>query len=235
MDLDAWREPLPTIIPDDELKFVLIPPEIESAAILQLCLELNKYQYVCDANSVIQSALMVTMGGLHPGVLMYDHLVKGRPKGSPLIEFGTLGVSFYRELNNRFERPRVTAAASIEVANKTVLVIDDLGDTGGTLKYVEQSLLESGAHQILSMVLYLKPKAKRLCSVDFFFGEVAQETWIITPREQVETLIQRVPVWRERGSSEAECRRRLVELIGYPTYLVDHYLPQVYNQSNISQ
>ena len=46
MDLDAWREPLPTIIPDDELKFVLIPPEIESAAILQLCLELNKYQYV---------------------------------------------------------------------------------------------------------------------------------------------------------------------------------------------
>ncbi len=234
LDLDAWREPVPVAVPDDELKFVLIPPEVESAAILQLCREINSYQRQSDPDSVIESALMVTMGGLGPGVLIYDHLVKGCPPGLPAIEFGTLGVSFYRELGERFEQPRVTMPVSIEVADKTVLVIDDLGDTGGTLKYVDEYLQGLGARRVLNMVVYIKPEAKRLCSVDFHFGEVAQETWIITPREQVETLVQRVPTWRQRGASETECRRRLVELIGYPGYLVDHYLPWVYQQSDLS-
>lgn len=232
LDIDAWREPEPVVVPDDEMKFVLIPPEVESAAILQLCRELNDYQGSCDKGAMIESALMVTMGGLRPGVLIYDHLVKGRPQGLPVIEFGTLGVSFYRELGERFEHPEVTVPASIEVANKTVLVIDDLGDTGGTLKYVDEYLQGLGARGVLNMVLYMKPEAKLRCPVDFCFGEVTQETWIITPREQVETLVQRVPVWRQRGASEAECRRRLIELIGYPPYLVDHYLPGAYQQSS---
>ncbi len=63
LDLDAWREPVSVVIPDDDLSFVLIPPEVESAAILQLCRELNNYQTDCDPGSVIESALMVTMGG----------------------------------------------------------------------------------------------------------------------------------------------------------------------------
>jgi len=234
LDLDAWREPVSVVIPDDDLSFVLIPPEVESAAILQLCRELNNYQTDCDPGSVIESALMVTMGGLGPGVLIYDHLVKGRPPALPVIEFGTLGVSFYRDMDERFDRPRVSMPATIDVADKTVLVIDDLGDTGGTLKFVGEYLQGVGARRALNMVLYMKPKAKLVCSADFYFGEVAQETWIITSREQVETLVQRVPVWRRRGASESECRRRLVELIGYPTHLVDHYLPRVYQQAELS-
>ena len=44
----------------------------------------------------------------------------------------------------------------------------------------------------------------------------------------METLSKRVPVWRERGASEAECRRRLVDLIGYPPAIVDYYLPKAW-------
>jgi hypothetical protein len=74
----------------------------------------------------------------------------------------------------------------------------------------------------------MKPLAQQTCAADFWFGETPQDTWIITPRERVETMVKRVPVWKERGVSEAECRRRLVELIGYPETLVDYYLPQTY-------
>lgn len=229
LNLDAWRKPVVVAVPDDELEFILVPAEVEAAAILDMCCQVNAYQADCKQDSIIRSALMVTMGGLRPGVMIYDHLVKGQSAQMPPIEFGTIGVSFYRDLAVRHQQPVVTEPASISVEGRTVLVIDDLGDTGATLKFVEESLLGQGAHKILNMVLYVKPEAKSACHIDFSFGETSQSTWIITPREQVETLVQRVPVWKTRGASESECRRRLIELIGYPSYIVDQYLPMAYN------
>ena len=77
----------------------------------------------------------------------------------------------------------------------------------------------------------MKPKALELTGADFYFGEAPQDTWIITPRERVETLMKRVPVWKERGASIAECRRRFIDLIGYTEREVDYYLEQAYNDA----
>ena len=74
----------------------------------------------------------------------------------------------------------------------------------------------------------MKPMAIEKCPADFAFGEVHQDTWIITPREMVETMIKRVPVWRERGADQRECYRRLVDIIGYPPSLADYYLNQLF-------
>jgi hypoxanthine phosphoribosyltransferase len=230
LDLEAWRHPGQISIPDDELGFVLIPPEVESAAVFELCCRVNAYQQAQLGNeNIIQTALMLTMGGMAPGVLAYDHLVKGRGN-LPRIDFGTLGVSFYRDLGVRLAEPIVNMPVSIDIGGKSVLAIDDLGDSGGTLRFVCDYLYEKGANQVLTLVLYMKPEAQQTCPVDFYFGEVAQNTWIITARERVEVLVQRVPVWKARGASEEECRRRLLDLIGYPVYLVDHYLPRVYSR-----
>jgi hypothetical protein len=78
----------------------------------------------------------------------------------------------------------------------------------------------------------MKPAAMKTCGADFWFGETPQDTWIITPRERVETMVKRVPVWKERGASQQECYRRLVELIGFPVPLVDYYLPRSYEKSS---
>ena len=212
-EFEHWRQPEPVSIPDDELQFVLIPPEVEAYAVQDVCGQLRRYQQQTD--ETVESALMVTMGGLGPGVQAYDHLVRGRAAHEPNIAFGTLGVTFYKDVGMRHDKPAVVAEPTVAIAGKVVLVIDDLGDTGHTLRFVDEYLREKGARRVLNMVLYMKPQAKRLCPVDFSFGEVAQDTWIITPREQVEMLVQRVPLWRQRGASEKECRRRLVELIGY--------------------
>ena len=108
-----------------------------------------------------------------------------------------------------------------------MLVIDDLGDKGGTLKFLTQYIADEGAAQVLTLAVYMKPEAMRVCPADFSFGVVDQDTWIITPRETVETMVKRVPVWLERGADMAECRRRLVEIIGYPVSLADYYLPGI--------
>jgi hypothetical protein len=44
-------------------------------------------------------------------------------------------------------------------------------------------------------------------------------------------MVKRVPVWKSRGANVAECRRRLVDIIGYPQALTDYYLKKVFAAS----
>ena len=229
IDLDFWRRPEGVRVPDDELSFLLVPDAVESAACLELAWQVHDYQDQHQGTAEqVTKALMVTMGGLLPGVLLYDQLVEGRRPERPQIEFGTIGVSLYKGPGERYDNPLVQHGISINITGETVLVIDDLGDGGGTMQFLTGYVMDSGAHKVLNLALYMKPKALSVCAADFYFGETPQDTWIITPRERIETLMKRVPVWKERGADMAECRRRLVDLIGYTPREADHYLPRAF-------
>lgn len=233
VDLDFWRHPEGISVPDDELRFLLVPDLVESLAIGDVAQQVHEYQAAHSASpELITKALIVTMGGMLPGVLLYDHLVQGRAAKAPKIEFGTIGVSLYKGPGVRYDKPRVQHGISIPISGETVLLVDDLGDMGGTMKFLTGYIQDSGAHKALNLVLYMKPAAKETCCADFYFGETPQDTWIITPRERVETLVKRVPVWKQRGASEAECRRRLIDIIGYPAAVVEQYLPGVFALSD---
>lgn len=230
IDLEYWKAPVGVMVPDDELSFLLVPDAVESAMVFELSKQVHDYQRrYAGSTDQISKALIVTMGGMLPGVLLYDHLVEGRGIDQPKIDCGTVGVSLYKGPGVRHESPLVQHGISIAISGDTVLMIDDLGDCGGTMQFLSKYVLDSGARKVLNLALYMKPKAKQTCAADFWFGETPQDTWIITPRERVETMVKRVPVWKERGASESECRSRLVELIGYPESLVDYYLPLTYS------
>lgn len=233
IDVDFWRNPVGVSVPDDELSFLLVPDVVASVACLDLAKQVHAYQKQHENRpEQITKSLMVTMGGLLPSVLLYDHLVEGRAGGRtgeiPKIEFGTIGVSLYKGPGERYANPLVQHGISIPISGETVLVIDDLGDEGGTMQFLTRYIVDSGAHKVLNLALYMKPKAMALCGADFYFGETPQNTWIIMPRERVETLMKRVPLWKQRGASIAECRRRLVDLIGYSEQEVDYYLALAY-------
>jgi hypoxanthine phosphoribosyltransferase len=229
IDIDFWRAPEGIAVPDDELTFLLVPDAVESMAVFDLAQQVHRYQQEQAAGGApVTRALMATMGGMLPGILLNDHLAAGRPPDTPHIDFGTIGVSLYKGPNERRENPRVQQDVSIPVLGEVVLVIDDLDDRGGTLQFLSRYIAEKGAQSVLTLALYMKPMAARVCPADFFFGTVAQDTWIITPRELVETMVKRVPVWRDRGAEQSECYRRLVDLIGYPPALAAYYLEKLF-------
>jgi hypoxanthine phosphoribosyltransferase len=235
IDMDFWRKPQGISVPDDELDFLLVPDEVEARAIFAVAQQVHDYQRQHQGTAdAISKALIVTMGGMLPGVLLYDHLVDGRGAGVPKMGFGTIGVSLYKAPGVRYDSPRVQHGISTPISGETVLIIDDLGDVGGTMQFLLQYVKDSGARKVLSLALYMKPAALKTCGADFYFGETPQDTWIITPRERVETIIKRVPVWRERGADQPECRRRLVDLIGIPADLVDYYLPRAFQPESDS-
>ncbi|NDJ77868.1 MAG: hypothetical protein GYB65_16585, partial [Chloroflexi bacterium] len=178
----------------------------------------------------ITHAVMITMGALLPGVLLHDHLAWTLNKNIPPIAFGTLGVKYYAGPGQPLDEPRVIHPLSMDVSGRVVGVVEDLVDLGGTAHFVAQHLVEDhGARKIVLIAPYLKSTNVIEAMDVIYYGLVPKDTWIITPRERVETLIKRVPHWRDNGATLDECKANL-EKIGYPVYLLDTYLRATYER-----
>jgi hypoxanthine phosphoribosyltransferase len=229
INLDYWKEPEGVEVSHDDLRFLYIPDAVEALMIAEMAKAVNAYQIEnTDTGRQITKAVMITMGGLLPGVLLHDHLSYNPDTRIPRVEFGTLGVQFYEGPGKPLPSPRVIQELTIDVKGRVVGVVEDLVDLGGTAKFVSRYLSEHGARGTVLIAPFLKSKGIMDEMPVIYFGIVPKHTWIITPRERVETLIKRVPYWKRNGATVAECEANLLA-IGYPDYLVREYLATAYN------
>lgn len=228
IDIDFWRQPEGVEIAFDDLKFLYIPDQVEAMMIADLARQVYEYQVQhMETQHQITKAVMITMGALLPGVLLYDHLAYHPDKRLPSVEFGTLGVKYYAGPGQPLEKPIVIQDVTIDVRNQVVGVVEDLVDLGGTAKFVSEYLDQHGALDTVLIAPYLKSRNLIDEMRVIYFGFVPKDTWIITPRERVETLIKRVSYWHERGATQHDCHANLAA-IGYPEYLIDLYLPSAF-------
>jgi hypoxanthine-guanine phosphoribosyltransferase len=226
IDINFWREPEGVTIPFVDLKFLYVPDQVEALMVADIARQVYEYQ-IEHINDQITKAVMITMGALLPGVLLHDHLAYHPDKRIPAVEFGTLGVKYYAGPGQPLDKPIIVQDTTLDVRNQVVGVVEDLVDLGGTAKFVADYLDQHGARRTVLIAPYLKSRHVIDEMPVIHFGFVPKDTWIITPRERVETLIKRVPHWRERGATRAECRENLIA-IGYPEYLIDLYLLAAY-------
>ncbi len=228
IDVEFWKNPEGVALPGDKLKFLYIPDQVEAVMVGEIARSIYNYQVEnIGTGRQINKAVMITMGGLLPGVLLHDHLAWNPDKRIPQVEFGTLGVKCYAGPGQPLESPQVIQALTLDVTNQVVAVIEDLVDLGGTARFVAQHLKENGARHSVLIAPYLKNTNLANEMNVISFGVVPPDTWIITPRERVETLIKRVPYWRDQGASIEDCAENL-RAIGYAEYLIDLYLPLAY-------
>ncbi len=231
IDAEFWKQPTGIAVECDPLKFLYIPDHVMTFITAQMARMVYRYQIDNIATrQQITHAVMITMGGMLPGVLLHDHLAWTLNKNIPPIAFGTLGVKFYAGPGQPLDAPQILHPLSIDVAGQVVGVIEDLVDLGGTARFVAQHLRdERGARKIILIAPYLKNRILVEEMDVISYGIVPKDTWIIMPREKVETLIKRVPFWRDAGASLSTCEENLLR-IGYPHYLVDIYLRATYER-----
>lgn len=230
LDVDYWRNPQGVAVPQDKLKFLFIPDVVEAMMVADIARSVYAYQVKHQhTGNQITKAVMITMGGLLPGVLLHDHLAWNPDPRIPAVEFGTLGVQCYAGPGQPLENPRIIQDLTVDVQDHVVAVVEDLVDVGGTARFVSQYLLHKGARGVVLIAPYLKNTRLLSEMTVISFGIVPPDTWIITPRERVETLIKRVPYWRDRGASLADCEDNLTA-VGYPRYLIEPYLELAYRQ-----
>ena len=231
INADFWKNPTGVDVEFDSLKFLYVPDHVMTFIASQLARAVYRYQIENIATrQQITHAVMITMGGMLPGVLLHDHLAWTLNKNVPPIAFGTMGVKYYAGPGQPLDEPLIVHELSIDVTEKVVGVIEDLVDLGGTARFVAHYLKEErGATKVVLIAPYLKSVLSSEDMEVISYGNVPKDTWIIMPREKIETLIKRVPHWRDNGATLKVCEDNLLR-IGYPRYLLDIYLRATYER-----
>ncbi len=95
---------------------------------------------------------------------------------------GVVEVKFYKGIEERAERPIITQPLTVDVKGKSVLIVDDVVDSGRTLEIVTEQVRLRGAKSVRTAVLFYKPKS--IIKPDFYAQEVRE--WVVFPWELCE-------------------------------------------------
>ncbi len=118
----------------------------------------------------------VSRGGWPPARIMSDLLENSN--------IANMKVEFYKDIGVRSKKPRITQPVTADVTGKTVLVVDDVADSGHSLKVVANHLRGKGAREIKVCTIYLKPQS--IFRPDFYAKTTRK--WIIFPWERLEAI-----------------------------------------------
>ena len=129
---------------------------------------------------------------------------------------------FYLGVAETKEKPVLTQQVSMEVAGKKVLVVDEVADTGKSLKLVKEHIIEKGATEVKIATVYYKPWS--IVKPDYYERETS--CWIVFPWEIKETVRKLVKKCREKRKSIEEETAKLVKA-GISTELVERFLKEI--------
>src|SRR5664279_408833 len=179
IDAEFWKNPTGVEVEFDALKFLYVPDHVMTFISSQLARAIYRYQIDNIATcQQITHAVMITMGGMLPGVLLHDHLAWTLNKNIPPISFGTMGVKYYAGPGQPLDKPLIMHQLSIDVSDQVVGVIEDLVDLGATARFVAQYLKEErGARRIVLIAPYVKTKIADEDMEVIAFGNVPKDTW----------------------------------------------------------
>ena len=116
----------------------------------------------------------VSRGGWAPARIMSDLLENANT--------ASIRIEFYLAPGVTARKPVISQAVMVPVKGVNVLVVDDVSDTGESLKVAVEHLDVGGAKAIKTATLFYKPQS--IFKPDFFI--VQTEQWIIFPWERLE-------------------------------------------------
>jgi hypoxanthine phosphoribosyltransferase len=118
----------------------------------------------------------VSRGGWIPARVLCDLL------SAPVL--ANIGVEFYTDIGETKRRPRLTQPLSAEVSGKKVLLVDEVTDTGQSLKLAKEHIVKGGAKEVKTAIMYAKPRSV----IEPDYNEKKTSSWIVFPWETKETI-----------------------------------------------
>jgi hypoxanthine phosphoribosyltransferase len=140
----------------------------------------------------------VSRGGWIPARIMSD-LLGNRNLANVTAEF-------YVGVAETKQEPSITQTVSASVDDKKVLVVDDLADTGKSLKLVTAHLKNQGASEVRIATIYYKSWS--ITVPDYYEKETRR--WIVFPWEQNETVKKIVEKFIVSGRTVKEAKEKLI-------------------------
>jgi hypoxanthine phosphoribosyltransferase len=140
----------------------------------------------------------VSRGGWIPARIMSDLLGN--------LNLANVTAEFYVGVAETRQEPSITQPVSASVDGKKVLVVDDLADTGKSLKLVTSHLKSQGASEVKIAIIYYKPWS--ITVPDYYEKETRR--WIVFPWEQKETVKKIVEKFMDAGRTVEEAKEKLI-------------------------
>jgi len=140
----------------------------------------------------------VSRGGWIPARIMSDLLENPN--------LANVTAEFYVGVAETRQEPSITQPVSASVDGKKVLVVDDLADTGKSLKIVNAHLKNQGASEVRIATIYYKPWS--ITVPDYYEKETRR--WIVFPWEQKETVKKIVEKFIGAGRTVEEAKEKLI-------------------------
>ncbi|MQY61966.1 phosphoribosyltransferase [archaeon] len=161
----------------------------------------------------------VSRGGWIPARIMSDLLEN--PK------LANVTADFYVGLAETKNEPIITQPVSVSVKDKRVLVVDDLADTGESLKLVNSHLKKHGASEVKIATIYYKPWS---IIVPHYY-EKETRCWIVFPWERKEVVRKIVEKFRGEERTVEDTKEKLISS-GLDRELVERFIKEIVEEEH---
>ena len=159
------------------------------------------------------SIIAIAKGGVIPARILSDLL--------ETAQLSTIEIQFYKDIAQPMSEPTLKKPISISVKGKKILVVDDISDTGKSLKLAQTPLQEQGALEVRTATLYFKPQS--ITKPDFYEKQTCN--WVVFPWEIKETLRKITKKFEGKRAAKKEITK-LVKA-GLPKQLVEELLKNI--------
>ncbi|MEW6222004.1 MAG: phosphoribosyltransferase [Candidatus Hadarchaeota archaeon] len=177
--------------------------------IYELCIQVSEQIRRSRYNPNLLVAL--ARGGWIPGRILSDLLENEN--------IATIRVEHYIDIYKTLEKPEITQPLPIDVKGKKILLVDDIADSGKSLKMVRDHLVKQGAKEVKICALYCKPWS--VITPEFCARKT--DAWIWFPHEVYETMKKVYIKLRKQGRSRKEIQEELLA-IGIKPMIVEKFL-----------
>jgi uncharacterized protein len=140
----------------------------------------------------------ISRGGLTLGHILSDFL------SLPVYSFA---IQSYSDIQNQGEL-KITQELGKPISGKRILLVDDISDSGVTLKRAVEYLQKFQPAEITTVTLFLKPKS--IFQPDYFAKRTNK--WIIFPTEVAEPIKSITRKLESEGKSKAQIQEFLLSL-----------------------
>jgi uncharacterized protein len=166
--------------------------------------------------------------------LQFDRIVTmakgGWPMARPLVDYlqtpeiASIGIKLYTGVGQKAIKPTVYQDIPVDITGETILLFDDVADTGETLEFVKKYLEGRGVKKIYTATLFYKPHSS--IKPDYYGEETI--AWIIFPYELRETMDVLVDKWESEGLDETKVIDRFV-VLGFKKEQVEYFYSTLYH------
>jgi hypoxanthine phosphoribosyltransferase len=152
----------------------------------------------------------ISRGGLVPLRILSDELEQEN--------LFVIRVVFYEDIKKTAAEPVIKDDyLKSNVSGLRLLVIDDVADSGKSLKKVLEYLKNAGAKEVDSLTIFYKPHSE---TTPTFYVRTTKK-WIVFPHERRETILKLIE--KEKDKPVEKIREDLIN-IGFEPYIVDRVL-----------